>query len=374
MGRTGKVRVLDIAIFCMVAKIFMESSAAIPSIKFLDNMVVLLYIICVVTLTIKNRYSAKSLLLIGAISVALLYTSLITGYSDPLITFLFIVAMKGRDIDSIFQKIYKFYCIMFALHMILAIVIGCTGRIRMVMNIRGIDRYTLGFIHPNTAAAKFFVLMMLRLWIKKNVKGQLVSCIAVSTIVYVLCRSRTAYMLSLATIFMVYAMRKQNAIVIKIIHRTSGIIFPVMALFMLIVIKLYEVRNPVALFVNEALSGRVNLAAYAMSRVGFTILGRRIDFYGELSTYSAKYALNYFTFDCVYSFIFCSMGLIYLVILSFLFYKLASKKILWVNASIIIWSLYAVTEVSCLNGFNLFPIFYLALLADNRAFGEHKFI
>lgn len=366
MNRAAKVSIVDIAIFCMVMKNFMESSATIPSVGIVDDLCVLLYIVCVVALIIKKKYKAKALILIGAVSVALLYTSVITGYSDPIITFLFIVAIKDKDIDSIIEKIYRCYCIMLVAHIICTISFAWMGNIRMVMHIRGIDRYTLGFIHPNATGSKFFAIMMLNLWVKKYKKSKLVFWAIASTIVYFFCKSRTAYILSLITIILVYMVRTKNVWIMKSINKIASVAFPGMAAVIYALIRMYEHRNPIAVAINAVLSGRINLAAYALDRVGFTILGRSIDFYGPLSSYSAKYALNDFTFDCIYSFIFCNMGLVYLVVLSILFFKLAVKKMVWVNASIIIWSLYAVTEVSGLNGFGLFPIFYLVLLINEK--------
>ena len=367
MMKNGRVSIVNVSILCMVVKNFMETSAAIPSISLIDNLLVILYIVCVVLLIIKKKYNLRELLLIGTISFALLYTSIVTGYSDPIISFLFIVAIKDKNIDDIICIIYKYYCAMLAVHIICTIPLALTSSICMVMHIRGIDRYTLGFIHPNAAGSKFFTIMMLYLWVKKNKKTNLFLEIIVSTGVYFLCRSRTAYMLSLMTIFIAYLMKKNNHAIDSLINKLAGVVFPSTAALIYLLIKLYETRNPLAVIVNDALSGRINLAAYALNRVGFTIFGRSIDFYGALSSYSARYAINDFTFDCIYSFIFCSMGLVYLGILSILFLKLASEKQVWINAAIIVWSLYAVTEVSGLNGFNLFPIFYLVILINGKS-------
>ena len=101
MMKNGRASIVNVSILCMVVKNFMETSAAIPSISLIDNLLVILYIVCVVLLIIKKKYNVRELLLIGTISFALLYTSIVTGYSDPIISFLFIVAIKDKNIDDI---------------------------------------------------------------------------------------------------------------------------------------------------------------------------------------------------------------------------------------------------------------------------------
>lgn len=368
MDRTAKVSIANIAILCMVIKGFMKISAAIPVVGFVDMICTFLYILCVVVLSIFQMYTVKEFVLIGATAVTLLYTTIVTGMSDPMLTFLFIVAIKELDIDDIIKKIYICYCVMLFVHAICTVFFAVTGSIPMVIHMRGIDRYTLGFAHPNATGATFFVLMMLSLWTGRGKKGQVLFWAIVSTIVYLLCRSRTAYMVSLVTIVQVYVIKTQKVRIINLINKLALVVFPCIASIMYIIIRLYDIRHPIALLADKVINARVRLGAYAMERVGLTVFGKNIDFYGTHSVTNTTYSLSTFTFDCVYSFIFCSMGLLYLGILTILFFKLARKKLVWINAAIIIWCLYAVTEVSGLNGFAQFPIFYLTLLLN----GNHK--
>lgn len=366
MDRAVKVSPVDIAILCMVMKEFMKSSAAIPTVWFMDTLCVCLYISCVAVLIVSKKYTVKEFGLIGVISVMLLYTTIVTGLSDAMITFLFIVAIKETDIDNIIKKIYICYCTMLIVHIICTISFVWRGDFPMVIYSRGVDRYTLGFSHPNSTGSTFFVIMMLSLWTQKGKKGLLLFWTIVSTIVYLFCKSRTAYIVSLLTLVLVYAIKTRKLLIITAINKLAMIIFPGIAVVIYILIRLYDQNNPIALLADAVINSRIRLGAYALDRVGFTLMGRHIDFYGTLSNPSVKYALGTFTFDCIYSFIFCNMGLAYLVILSILFYKLAKKKMVWVNAAIIIWCLYSVTEVVGLNGFGLFPIFYLALLLNEK--------
>lgn len=369
-----KVSVYDIAIFSMVAKGFVDASGAIPSSQIIDVLCVGAYIISIVFLIVKKRYTLNTLILIGMVSLVLLYTSAKTGYSDPMISFLCIVAIKGKDFNTIVNKILKYYLLMFMVHFLLTIVGAFLGNVRLSIVNRGVLRYTLGFVHPNTTGAKFFVLLVLLLWNRfKRIKwAEIISLFVLETIVYYICKSRTAYILSIIALILFPIAQRPNVIIQKLFTNIAKFIFPATAIGIYVVTVLYQKGNIIGILINKGLTGRINMAAYAMNRVGFTLLGREIDFYGRLSSYSYEYSLHSFTFDCVYSFIFCSMGLVYLAVLSLLFFQLACKKNVLVNVGIILWALNGITEVTCLNGFNFFPIFCLSFLLSDRIFRQKK--
>lgn len=362
------ISILNIAILSMVIKTFMGSSNAIPSIGLLDDMLVVIYIICTVYLIIKKHYKVKTFVLIVLGSLLLLYTSVKINYSDPLITYLFILSIKDIDIDKIIQTIYKYSIIMLVIHALLTLILALMGEISMYTYdmSRGF-RYTLGFAHPNTTGRVAFCLTCLVLWIreKKIKKLDVFGLLAFNVVIYSLCKSKTALIISILAIVL-YVLAKQNKYLInKSINFVARFIFPSLSLLLYIAIKSFSNGDPVALLINKILTGRLTLAAYALDRVGITIIGQKIDFYGAIE-YSSQFGLNSFTFDCLYSFLFYNMGILYALVITVLLYKLASKNNTKINIFIILWCLYGVTEVHGLNGFDFFPIFLLVLLIDKK--------
>ena len=363
-----KISTIDLPIFVMVAKIFMNCSQVIPSFQVLDNIFVIIYLICIIYLILKEKYTVRNLITISIISIFIFYSAVVTGYSDLLISYLFILAIRDCNFDLIIKHIYKFYVFFFILHIVLTITFSFTGTLTTSVFFRGVNRYTLGFTHPNTAGGKFFTLTLLYLWVYRNsidIKRILV-LINVNLIVYLLSDSRTAFILSILSIILFKIGSKKYVYLHIIINKIALIIFPFLSILIYIFILLYDKSNPIALIMNKLLTGRINLGAYALNRVGLTFFGRFIDFYGDLSQYSAMYGLNNFTFDCIYSFFFCNMGLIYIIILSLEFYFIAKRKTIYINICIILWSLYGVTEVSCLNVFNCYPIVFIVLLINSK--------
>ena len=57
-----------------------------------------------------------------------------------------------------------------------------------------------------------------------------------------------------------------------------------------------------------------------------------------------------------------NQGVIWLILLAFIFYKLAKLNSGKVNIFLIVWALYGVTEVHGLNGFLCMPIFLSAFV------------
>ncbi len=363
------ISVLDIATYSMVVKTFLSLSVAIPSNDIIDSILTVIFILTVIYSILRKNYKQKELIVIFGISLVLLYTSLTNKYYDPLISFLFIIAIKNSDINSIIKKIYKCNLYMLALHSIFTVVGLISGRIVLINFIRGVYRVNLGFVHPNSFGAFCFVMISMNLWINYEVlnRKKYLFSIFIAVVCFFLSQSRTAFFLSIICIILVM-LSKRNALLIKCVNLAAKILFPLSALFVYVLVRLYEKGSEIAILFDNFLTGRINLGAFALNRVGFTYLGRFIDFYGRLASYQADYTLNTFTFDCIYTFMFCSMGLIYVVIFSLLFYLLAKRKNVLINIYLILWILYGITEVTCLNGFNFFPFFLLVVLINKKSY------
>lgn len=369
MIRPGKgFKIIDIITVLMVVKIFLLGSRAIPSIPLLDEILVVLFLLLTVFLIIKKRYSIKNLVLISAFSLLMLYTAIKSDYSDPLITFLFILAVKDLNIDDRIKLIYKTYIALIPIHIIFTIYNVAFQGMSLGYYDRDMFRFSLGFTHPNTLGGLSFILSSMFLWINfsKLKCKHFIGILLFLTLFFELSGSRTAYALGLINIFIVFILKKDKRIWNNIISFIAKIIFPTLGFFSFLLIQLFNEKNLIAIILDQLLTNRIRLGAYAYDRVGYTLLGQKIDFFGVLDRYSAEYGLNTFTFDNVYTFMICCMGLLYLVLLSVLFYKLSKLNNVRVNAYLILWALYGITEVACLNGFKYFPIFFIAMLLNRN--------
>lgn len=370
-NKSMKISVLDLATIVMTIKVFLSYSRAIPKSPLLDTLLTGLFVVCVVFIVIRKHYNIKTLAVIGVISLAVLYTSIQTKYSDPMITYLFILALKDKDINKQISLIYKSYSVLLIVHAVVTAIRYFTGSIALGLTTRGTYRYSLGLVHPNTLGGLTFLVVAMHLWsnydhLKR--KDYIVSAVC-SIVAYLLSKSRTSFALAIICIVLVAVSKRRSHVFARITSNVAKIIFPLLTIIMFYVVRLYELGNAHAIAINKLLTGRINLGAYAFSRTGFTLLGRYIDFYGALDSFNFDYGLSNFTFDCTYTFMMCSMGVIYVIAISVFFYLLALKKNTLLNIYIILWAIYGITEVSCLNGFKFFPIFFIAVLLSNKQYG-----
>lgn len=146
----------------------------------------------------------------------------------------------------------------------------------------------------------------------------------------------------------------------KILNLVAQFIVPIFAGLTLLCVNLYMLDNQIAVTVNKLLSDRIKLGAYGVSHYGFSFLGQNVE--KENIVWEAEWGFNGFTFDNVYTYIAVNQGIIWILVLTVLFYLLAKKKNLKISVFVIVWALYGVTEVHGLNGFYCFPIFLVVLL------------
>ena len=106
--------------------------------------------------------------------------------------------------------------------------------------------------------------------------------------------------------------------------------------------------------IDVIFSGRIRLGAYAYKNFGLTLLGRNLS--NVVVKYDDIFRLKQFTFDNIYTDLCMQQGIIWLVTIILLFYKLNQLNNDKINFAIIAWAIYGITEVHGLNVYMLFPI------------------
>ena len=67
------------------------------------------------------------------------------------------------------------------------------------------------------------------------------------------------------------------------------------------------------------------------------------------------------TFDNIYTYLLINIGIIWLVLLGILFYRISFMKNAKYNLFLIVWALYGITEVHGINPVMVFPILLIAV-------------
>ena len=118
-------------------------------------------------------------------------------------------------------------------------------------------------------------------------------------------------------------------------------------------------KNIVVMTIDKLLSSRVKLGAYGYDKYGITFLGQNLSNYKV--TWDQEWRLNAHTFDDVYTYCAMNVGIVWLVLITVMFYKLADRHSDKINIFIIIWALYGISEVHVLNGYVFFPILMIMM-------------
>lgn len=356
--------IFHFGILIMCLKTSFIQSQIIPYTNTIDNIFTILSVMCLAVSIIKERYSIKTLFLYGAITLLSLFSVLQTGNYGFLITIIVCLAIREKNMDKILKFIYKYQLFFFVIHTFVAILLSVFGKLSLVMTIDGIERYSFGFRHTNSFSIYLFNLLILWAWLNYDkIKTRHIFGIFVIALMAVsFTRTRTSFMTT--CIFCVLLSISISKYSVKnVLNLVAGVIVPVCAGATLWCVKLFMAGDKLAILINELLTSRIKLGAYGVSHFGYSLLGQNISNYSVV--WDAEWRLNGFTFDNLYTYLAVNQGFIWIVILSILFYLLAKKRSPKLSVFIVIWTLYGITEVHGLNGFNCFPIFLIALLFEN---------
>lgn len=365
-----KIRnILQLGIFLMVVKVSFSLSSILAYSNLADNILSFSSAACFALCILYKKYSVKALVVYVLIGGLALYSSLKINNYEVLITVLTCLAIRDKDIDEICVFLYKYEMLFLSLHTAYSIVRHFLLNESLVLVVSGISRYHFGMGHPNRFSMYLFNLMLLWMYLNfkrlnnKNVFGFLL--IGVSSYVFTQTRTNLMEIIIIAGLLLIWINVPTKTRVENILKKISMYIVPVLAGFTMLCVYLYSSGNDIVKAVDLFLSSRIRLGAYAFHKYGLTILGQPVSYDIKYDTF---WRLNTFTFDNTYTFLCISQGIIWLVIISVLFYKLAKYGTARICFTIIAWALYGITEVHGLNVCMCFPVMLIALLFDTQSY------
>jgi hypothetical protein len=347
----------------LVIKTVLSASKIIPYSEFIDTILATLGALCMVLSIIMQRYRVKVLFIYTMLIGITAYNAMITGNNALAVTVITCLAIRKTDLKTYIQFIFKLQSAFVICHTIIAIIGGMIGTFNIVQNIGGITRYDFGMRHPNSFAALAFNLMIMWIWLNWNkIKARhIIFMILSSGILYYFCKTRTNFIAMLAVIGFAFVCGVKHKFVRRI-GEIATVIIPLLSVAMGVAIILYAKGNRIVLLLNEVLNARITLGAYALAHYSFTLFGQNMISLYTGTTWDPIWQLNAFTFDCVYTYMLINQGIIWLILLTILFAKLARRNNPKDNVAIISWALYGVTELQGLNCFSCMPILLLTKL------------
>ena len=361
--------IVQLGVFLMAIKTSLSNSNIIYYTDFIDSLLTAAAIIIFVAAMIRNKYSVKLFLLFALVGSLAFYSVTRSGNYGLLITVITCMAAYREDFNSVIKCIFSTELVFFLVHTGLAFVLSLLGFI----DIRAVDvsrgfRYNFGFGHPNTFSMYFLNLVIMWAWLyyySKKKKGKyLFYMLALTMVVYFFTQTRTMLFSAIVFYGLLLIINKENK-KHKWLAVCASIIVPICCFVMIAVSVIYATqlktsnKNMLILALDRLLSTRVRLGAYGFANYGFTLFGQ------NLSERTVEWDQYWRLSADVYTYCAMNVGIVWPILIIILFYKLAKKSYDKVNIFIIIWALYAISEVHVLNGYMFFPIL-MVMMAFNQ--------
>lgn len=352
--------VFDFAIILMVCKVTFSLSSIAPYNESIDLLLSILsaglFALCI----LMDRYSGKVLAIYAVISVTILFSVIKTGNYGFLITVIACFAARKRNFNRMIEMIYQYELLFVVLHTAAALILAVIGKLDLFVFDREQFRATFGFSNPNSFSVVVFNLILMWLWLNfQRVNILRLALIGLlGGIVVLMTKTRTMMIDIIVLLLLCYLYRFKWFD--KFTSAITKICIPILFILVWGTVLLYQKGSVIAYAIDHMLNARIKLGAFAYERFGISILGQYLlDFQ---VVWDDTWKLNHFTFDCIYTYLAVNQGVIWLILLAFIFYKLAKMNLGKINIFLIVWALYGVTEVHGLNGFLCMPIFLSAFV------------
>ena len=352
-----------IGIILLVIKTMTASSLIIGYNETVDTMLSVVAALSFVISILQKRFPPKILMIYLLIVLMALYTVLRLHSLFVFLVVITCLALRRENIHETIRIMLFYGSVWFILHTAAAIWMSFWGE-PLHSVIDGQTRYHFGYSHPNTFAMVLTNLTVMWVWVnydRINVRS-IVGILVVHLISYSLTTCRTALFAWLATALLLaifYRREKRR----KLLTAIAAVGVPLIALAIYGLMRMYLAGHPIAYVIDELLSGRIKLGAYALEYYGLSFWGQ--DLTDIIVVWDSDWRLSGHTFDNVYSYLMCSYGIVWLLVLVFLFYRLALIGDEKTNIMIILWMLYGISEVQILDPYRFFPIMLVATLYEH---------
>lgn len=350
-----------LGIFLLCIKVCLSCSTIFYPGAAADNLLSVCGAACLLLALCTRHYTPKA----AFVHTALLLTALYTAWSAKnftiLITVLSGLAMYREEPESMLDILFKTELAFLVIQLGAACLLAVTSDFLLGRSFSGSGiRYTFGFTHPNLLS--LFLCNLILIWCYQNyarltLKHYALVMLAAGTI-FLFTKTRTA--LIAETLFVLLLIWQKKSKKSRVLSATAAILPIALCLLTAATAALYT-KSSIFVQLDNWLSGRIKLAAYAYSHYGVTMFGQ--DLTGRTVQWDPVWRLNAHTFDNAYAFLGINLGSIWLIILLIGALWLGLRGPKKALPFFILWSFYGFTEVNALNAYLLFPVLLPVLRA-----------
>ena len=364
------VDLITAAFIALIIKVMASSSVLIPWNSFFDN-ICIIFAICVMLAKLCSlTLRIDRLMMLGIIFVLALYTCVTIKRYDMLVTMVAICLLIDEDLEKYVRLMLKVQAALLIAHIAVSgflSLIGYANRYWYTADDR--LRFNGGFSHPNVLSCMILSCILMFVWLhfRRITPSQFIWMTCIAFFSFLTSRSRTGLVLNLLLLLIIYITQHDSKLIEKALDLVLPLLFPALTAMFYVAQRLYLTGNGTALLLNDLLSSRIKLAAYAYARSGTSWLPRYVEYFSTgYIIWTPEWKLNSFTFDCLYSYLFIQMGIIWIVVITILFAFVTRKCDFKTKLFILFWILFSCVEVHGLNCFTFFPLLLLTTLISGK--------
>ena len=317
---------------------------AMPYLFYFKIFAYILFLINGTIFLLKNgKIKIKTLLTIF-ISLFIGFSTYYTTNNSLMLDLFFVLyASAGKKFDDIL-KIDLFTKIIITMIILISYVGGQTISRFIVTRDNEYIRNSFGFYHPNTFGMYLMMIYFEFIAFSKKIKfSNILLGILTIFIIYFTSNSRAAYFtviifLILYSILWFASLNKKN---VKFYDfKINKYLFPILIAFSYFFTKLYDLKLPFILKLDDFLSGRLYLQSINMRQFPITILGNNIVFIRTLDNGFLKLLLNYGTVSVIIFFAVFYMdfkalkkdknNILTIIMFSLLYYTISESNMLYI--------------------------------------------
>lgn len=357
---------LRVGLLLMIIKVLLSALCFVEMPELADTFLSIAASMFLVGSILQKRYPLGILIVFACAVVLGLITSIRTGNLMIYIAIITCLAVCRENLERVTYFLMSWETFFIMMVMLLSFVLHLFG-IPMLTRMSGKMVYNFGFSHPNVCACFVANLFAMYLWLHyEDAKiKQLLTIFALEMLVGFVTDSRTGLIVSTFLMVSVLLFRgKQHSG--KVIRFGAKYALPFLTVVFYALCKAYVSGNSLVLLLDKLVSGRIWLGAYSINRFGVSLLG--INLTNVVVKWDEFWRLSGITFDNVYTYLLVTQ-FVWLLVVSFLFYKIANRGTVKHCIFILSWALYGVAEIHALNPYMFFVILLVTCLSD-RKFGR----
>ena len=238
----------------------------------------LVFFMLIIQIVLFQSYKKSELIIILVITVPVIVSTVLSGNRILLSAWMFIVAAKNNSLEKIILIAYRILLIMIPIVICLCIF----GVIEDYTIMRGsVQRFSLGFSHPNQLGLRVFQLTLCHCYVNKNKLGALNYCyIILATIfAFIIPNSQTTYisLIVFLLLLLIYKyIENQRQLILKIYARILLIGALLLNILSIILSYIDVNKNIILSQIDKWMSARFSLCHRVWLIYGWSFWGSRI--------------------------------------------------------------------------------------------------